>query len=125
MKDNQNRKNNKFVNDNQNSSIKDTKETKQNSGIFDKKTNLNYKLIPFNHVENDIGKMKYLPPVSKEWKNTIYSYSNTDNIKNLPIYDLTIYSLIKGYFSLYFNNKFLFSKYISRKKNVDLSVEYL
>jgi hypothetical protein len=35
-------------------------------GIFTKKINTNYKLVPFNIVENDVGKTKYLPPVSKE-----------------------------------------------------------
>ena len=34
--------------------------------IFTKKINTNYKLVPFNIVENDVGKTKYLPPVSKE-----------------------------------------------------------
>lgn len=82
--------------------------------IFTKKINTNYKLVPFNIVENDVGKTKYLPPVSKEWKNTVYNYSPQNNI-NYPIYDLNINSLIRGYFSLYFNNKFLQHKYISRR----------
>ena len=82
--------------------------------IFTKKINTNYKLVPFNIVENDVGKTKYLPPVSKEWKNTVYNYSPKNNI-NYPIYDLNINSLIRGYFSLYFNNKFLQHKYISRR----------
>jgi F0F1-type ATP synthase delta subunit len=34
---------------------------------------------------------------------------------NLPVYDLKINSLIKGYFSLYFNHRFLKHKYISRR----------
>jgi hypothetical protein len=34
---------------------------------------------------------------------------------NLPVYDLKINSLIKGYFSLFFNNRFLKHKYISRR----------
>ena len=34
--------------------------------IFTKKTNVNYKLVPFNVLVNDIGNTKYLPPVSKE-----------------------------------------------------------
>jgi hypothetical protein len=34
--------------------------------IFTKKTNDSYKLIPFKVSINDIGKIKYLPPVSKE-----------------------------------------------------------
>lgn len=34
---------------------------------------------------------------------------------NLPVYDLKVNSLIKGYFNLYFNNRFLKHRYISRK----------
>ena len=83
--------------------------------IFTKKINTQYKLVPFNIVENHVGKTKYLPAVSKEWKNSVYNYSPKNNI-NFPVYDLNINSLIRGYFSLYFNNKFLQHKYISRRK---------
>jgi hypothetical protein len=89
--------------------------TIKNPLVFTKKLNTNYKLVPFNVLINDVGKTKYLPPVSKEWKNTSYNY-NYNNSINLPINDLRIYSLIKGYFSLYFNNKFIEHKYISRKR---------
>ena len=82
--------------------------------IFTKKTNSNYKLVPFNILVNHVGDTKYLPPVSKEWKNSVYSY-NSNNVINLPVYDLKINSLIKGYFSLYFNHNFLKQKYISRR----------
>lgn len=82
--------------------------------IFTKKTNLNYKLIPFNLANNGIGKTRYLPPVSKEWKNSVYNYNYKNSI-NLPLYDININSLIKGYFSLYFNHKFINSKFISVK----------
>lgn len=82
--------------------------------IFTKKTNSNYKLVPFKTLVNNVGKVKYLPAVSKEWKNNVYSY-NSNNVINLPVYDLKINSLIKGYFSLYFNHQFLQDKYISRK----------
>jgi hypothetical protein len=82
--------------------------------VFTKKTNTNYKLIPFNISANDIGKTKYLPPVSKEWRNTVYNYNYNNNI-NYPIYDKNINELIKGYFSLYFNNKFLNHKFMSIK----------
>jgi hypothetical protein len=82
--------------------------------IFTKKTNVNYKLVPFNVLVNDIGNTKYLPPVSKEWKNSVYNYNSNYNI-NYPVYDLKINELIKGYFNLYFNHKFLGHKYISRK----------
>jgi hypothetical protein len=83
--------------------------------IFTKKTNINYKLIPFNVSVNDTNKTKYLPPVSKEWKNNIYNYNYKNSI-NLPIYDININTLIKGYFSLYFKNKFIKSKYLSARK---------
>ena len=35
---------------------------------------------------------------------------------NYPLYDLYINSLIKGYFTMYFNNEYIQDKYISRKK---------
>lgn len=82
--------------------------------ILTKKTNSNYKLVPFKPLVNDIGEIKYLPAVSKEWKNSIYSY-NSNNVINLPIYDLKINDLIKGYFGLYFNHSFINLKYISRR----------
>lgn len=79
--------------------------------IFTKKTNNNYKLVPFKSSTNIVGHIKYLPAVSKEWKNSIYNF-NLKNSINLPVYDLNINSLIKGYFTLYFNSRFLKSKYI-------------
>lgn len=82
--------------------------------IFTKKTNNNYKLVPFKSITNHVGHVKYLPAVSKEWKNTIYNF-NSNNSINLPVYDLNINSLIKGYFSLYFNSRFLKSKYIPKR----------
>lgn len=83
--------------------------------IFSKYIKNNAKLIPFNIKTCDIGITKYLPPVSKEWKNSIYVF-NSNNIKNLPIYDVNINSLLKNYFNLHFNSEFLFKKYIPRKK---------
>lgn len=89
--------------------------------IFTKKTNNNYKLVPFKSVINHVGPIKYLPAVSKEWKNSIYNFDSNNSI-NLPVYDLNINSLIKGYFSLYFNSRFLKSKYIPvRKKRKSLN----
>ena len=90
-----------------------------NSFIFRKKINSDYKLVPFKVSVNDIGVMKYLPPVSKEWKNSVYNY-NSNNFVNYPVYDLKINSLIKSYFNLYFNHKFSNGKYVSRKKKVNL-----
>jgi len=86
-----------------------------NSFIFSKKINSDYKLVPFKVSVNDIGRTKYLPPVSKEWKNSVYNY-NSNILVNYPVNDLKINSLIKSYFNLYFNPKFLNNKYISRKK---------
>ena len=57
----------------------------------------------------------YLPPASREWTNSIYNY-NTNNVKNSPVYDLNINSLIKGYFSMFFNKKFINKRFISMKK---------
>jgi hypothetical protein len=34
--------------------------------IFTKKTNNNYKLVPFKSITNHVGHVKYLPAVSKE-----------------------------------------------------------
>lgn len=85
------------------------------SYIFSKKINSDYKLVPFKVSVNHVGKTKYLPPVAKEWKNSVYNF-NSKNFVNYPLYDLRINSLIKSYFNLYFNHKFLQHKYISRKK---------
>ncbi len=88
------------------------------SYIFRKKINSVYKLVPFKVSDNDTGKTKYLPPVAKEWKNSVYNF-NSNNFVNYPLYDLKINSLIKSYFNLYFNHKFLQFMYISRKKKVN------
>lgn len=85
-----------------------------NSYIFSKSINNNYKLIPFNIKKNDTGITKYFFPISKEWKNSIYAF-NYNNIKNLPIYDININNLVKGYFNLYFNKDFFNNKFISSK----------
>ena len=89
--------------------------TNLNPYIFTKKINIGYKLVPFNISLNDVGFTKYLQPIVKEWKNSVYNY-NSNNTINFPVYDLNINSLIKSYFNLYFNHKYLNHKYISRKK---------
>lgn len=76
------------------------------SSIFNKVINNKYKLVPFNKIENAVGNTKYFPAVSKEWNNSVYYYNN-NNMKNLPSYDININNLVKIYFSLYFNSKFL------------------
>ena len=68
----------------------------------------------------DIGITKYLPSFSKEWKNTIYSY-NKNTLKNIPVNDLNINKIIKGYFNLYFkNNEYTGSKFILLKRRRNL-----
>ena len=89
--------------------------TNKSPYIFTKKINNSYKLVPFNILFNDVGKTKYLPPVAKEWKNSVYNY-NSNNTINYPVYDLNINSLIKSYFNLYFNHSYVEHKYISRKR---------
>lgn len=68
----------------------------------------------------DIGITKYLPSFSKEWKNTIYSY-NKNTLKNIPVNDLNINKIIKGYFNLYFKDrKYTGSKFILLKRRRNL-----
>jgi hypothetical protein len=83
--------------------------------IFQKNINNSYKSIPFKIIQNDIGESKYFPAASKEWKNSIYSY-NKNFIKNLPVYDLTIYKIIKSYFNMHISSKIFGSKYLSSKR---------
>uniref|UniRef100_A0AAU7YTX7 RPS3 n=1 Tax=Madurella sp. TaxID=2420206 RepID=A0AAU7YTX7_9PEZI len=89
--------------------------TKKFIYIFNKNIRNNNKIIPFKGITSDVGKTRYFPPVSKEWKNSIYVF-NPNNIKNLPIYDININFLIKSFFNLYFNYKFLLKKYISSRQ---------
>lgn len=70
----------------------------------------NNRIIPFKVKPSDVGNTRYFPPVSKEWKNSIYVF-NRNNLKNFPIYDININNLIKNFFNLQFNSKFLFKKY--------------
>ena len=65
-----------------------------------------YRLSPLTLKKEKIGSTKYSPAASKEWKNSIYFY-NQNFIKNLFIYDINIYTLLKSYFNAYFENKFL------------------
>ena len=73
---------------------------KKNSlNIFNKYTNNNYKIVPYKEKGSDMGNTRYFPPVSREWKNSIYIF-NLNNLKNLPIYDIKINNLIKMFFNL-------------------------
>lgn len=84
--------------------------------IFNKFIKKNSKLIPFNIKINDVGETKYFPPFSKEWKNSIYVF-NFNNLKNIPVYNININTLVKNYFNLYFNHRFIKNKYKSRRTN--------
>jgi hypothetical protein len=71
------------------------------------------KSTTLKEIKNFQGEVRYLPPASKEWKNTIYSY-NTNNSIHLPLYNLNINSLIEHYFNLRFFPKFIDKKYKPR-----------
>nr|YP_010132243.1 rps-like protein [Purpureocillium lilacinum]QQD89985.1 rps-like protein [Purpureocillium lilacinum] len=58
-----------------------------------------------------MGRTKYLPSFSKEWKNIVYSY-NKNNLKNIPVNDVKINKIIQSYFNLYFKDH----KYVGSKK---------
>ncbi len=89
---------------------------RKNLHIFNSNLNNKFKFIPFTTRLNDSGKIKYLPPVSKEWKNTVYSYY-PNNMKNIPVNNINANKIIKNYFNLYFkSNKFTNSKFLGIKK---------
>lgn len=89
--------------------------------IFYKFLKNNSKLTPFKVKFDSSGETKYFPPFSKEWKNSIYVF-NLNNLKNLPLYNININTLVKHYFNLYFNHKFINNKYASpRKKRLSLN----
>lgn len=79
--------------------------------IFTNNLNNNSKTVALKNKVGDIGKIKYLPSFSKEWKNVVYSY-NKNNLKNIPMNDLNINKIIQSYFNLYFKDH----KYIGSKK---------
>ena len=79
--------------------------------IFIKKLNNNIKIIPLNKTKNTLGSIRYFPPASQEWYDSIYTYNNIYS-KNISIADKNLSKLIKSYFNLYFNKKLLHSKRI-------------
>ena len=84
--------------------------------IFNNNFKKNNKTILFNNNLNNVGIVKYLPSFTKEWKNTVY-YFNKNTLKNIPVNDLNINKIIKGYFNLYFkDNKYTQSKFILLKR---------
>lgn len=91
-----------------------------NPYVFSKniKNNNNPKtLLPVNLSKNDVGEMKYFPSTYKEWKNNIYCF-NTNSLKYLPSFDISIDKLIKSYFNSYFfnNNSKLLNKKVKFSK---------
>lgn len=84
--------------------------------IFKNNINNNYKIIPFNIKLTDY-RSKYEAPVSKEWKNTIYSYYKK-KIQNIPINNINIHKIIISYFNMYFLAKFLNIKNMSKKRRI-------
>ncbi len=87
--------------------------TNKNLTIFSKYFNKN-KSSTTNIQSSYVGNYKYFPPVSKEWKDSVYAF-NKNNLKNLPIFDLKINEIIKNYFNLYFKPKFIFNKVLAYK----------
>jgi hypothetical protein len=79
--------------------------------IFIKKLNNNIKIIPLNRTKNTLGSIRYFPPVSQEWYDSIYAY-NSIYSKNITIADKNLSKLIKSYFNLYLSKKLLYSKRI-------------
>ena len=106
------------------STAKNKNSNRSNLNIFIKYINQQQKPIPSAVILNDGGKIKYLPPISKEWKNSVYYY-NSNNSINYPVYDLNINHLIKSYFNLYFKPDFIKHKYIPKKKKLNIIKKYL
>ena len=82
--------------------------------IFRKKVNLKHKTIPLDVITNTIGPVRFFPPATKEWFNSIYTY-NKNSLKNLSIADKTIMKLIRSYFNLSFKSNIIRSKRILRR----------
>lgn len=93
----------------------------KNSYILEKNINNKYKLVPLFLKENKVGSTKYFPASSKEWTNNVYTFLKSKT-KNFPVYDINLNDLIKSYFNLYFNYKFIKSKLKSRRsKRISLN----
>lgn len=83
--------------------------------IFDNNLNNKYKYTAFNIKKSDLRKIKYLPPVSKEWNNTSYFFDK-NKTKNTPQKTILVNRIIKYFFNLHFKNKFIHYKSIFSKK---------
>nr|UED14398.1 ribosomal protein S3 [Ophiocordyceps sp.] len=89
--------------------------------IFNNNLNNHSKIINLKRKKGNLGKIKYYPSFSKEWKNIIYCY-NQNNLKNIPVNNVNINKIIKSYFNLYFKNYRFVSRYkkfilLKRRKN--------
>ncbi len=82
--------------------------------IFTGKVNDSSKLRPLANIVNSLGETRHFPASTKEWFNSIYSYNST-YAKNLPSADKNLSKIIKSYFNLYFNRKFMNSKKIATR----------
>jgi hypothetical protein len=96
--------NNKNRNDNNNQN------NRNNLHIVNYYNKNNLKLIPLNARKFELGQVKYFPPVSKEWTNSIYTF-NLNKLKNLPLDDLKTNYLIKSYFNSFFHHLFIHNRY--------------
>lgn len=66
--------------------------------LFAKKIKTIKLVKPLTHIESDTGKTRHFTPAAQEWFNSIYNY-NPNYIKALPVADLGLMKLLKGYFS--------------------------
>lgn len=91
--------------------------------IFENNIKKTQRTVTLRNKKGDLGKTKYFPAFTKEWKNTIYSF-NQNIVKNIPVNNLNINKIIKSYFNLYFKDtKFINTeetKYINIKKRRNL-----
>jgi hypothetical protein len=76
---------------------------KNHSKIFQQYLNNNSKILNLNIKKEVIGKTKYLPAFSKEWKNTVYSF-NKNKVANLPSNTINLNKVIQSYFHLFYKN---------------------
>lgn len=82
------------------------------------KKNNNFDTFLLKTNNNKVGATKYFPPVSKEWKNSLFVF-NIKKTRNLPVFDNFIDKIITAFFNSYFKiNRFIKkSKYHSNNKS--------
>lgn len=79
--------------------IKSVKEISSNYPVlFANKIKTGKVVKPLAHIVNDSGKPRHFTPAAQEWYNSIYNY-NPNYMKALPVADLALMKLLKGYFS--------------------------